>query len=255
MNRRDVCCNSKSIRLDIFDLPAMQCNPRLTISVESLTQFYAHRFVTSDSQHLVIYLNIDLSEVSCELSVSTNEATGLLYFGIIPSLSTTYGQQSSSRNNSCAALVDVIGVLWKVVRGFREMTVEGLVDWRKAVELNTTSALANYATEADDSREIHQETDDEGIERDSGDSDEDYIQHCSLDRVLEHCSLHLAAPSAQEADSHYRAVCRALVAEALELSSFLDKVSQGTQELQNKAEAHSTDLDNLKFSDWVSSEL
>ncbi|CAG2058424.1 unnamed protein product [Timema podura] len=153
------------------------------------------------------------------------------------------------------ALVDVIGVLWKVVRGFREMTVEGLVDWRK-----------------DDSREIHHETDDEGIERDSGDSDEDYIQHCSLDRVLEHlqlvsvlpllisslailqhCSLHLAAPSAQEADSHYRAVCRALVAEALELSSFLDKVSQGTQELQNKAEAHSTDLDNLKFSDWVSS--
>ena len=33
---------------------------------------------------------------------------------------------------------------------------------------------------------------------------------------------HLALPS--EAESHFRAVCRALVSEALELSSFMEKV-------------------------------
>ncbi|PNF39243.1 hypothetical protein B7P43_G17339 [Cryptotermes secundus] len=66
------------------------------------------------------------------------------------------------------------------------------------------------------------------------------------------CCNHLGAPSPQQADAHYRAVCRALVAEALELSSFLEKVSQGTQELRAKAEAASTDLDKLQFSDWVS---
>lgn len=66
------------------------------------------------------------------------------------------------------------------------------------------------------------------------------------------CCNHLGASSPQQADAHYRAVCRALVAEALELSSFLEKVSQGTQELRAKAEAESTDLDKLQFTDWVS---
>lgn len=67
------------------------------------------------------------------------------------------------------------------------------------------------------------------------------------------CSKHIGAGSQQQADAHYRAVCRALVAEALELSSFLEKVSQGTKELRAKAETNAcTDLDSLKFSDWVS---
>ena len=68
--------------------------------------------------------------------------------------------------------------------------------------------------------------------------------------LFQRCCNHLGAPSPHEADTHYRAVCRALVAEALELSSFLEKVSQGTQELRAKAEA-STDLDKLQFADWV----
>lgn len=70
--------------------------------------------------------------------------------------------------------------------------------------------------------------------------------------IPQRCCNHLGAPSPQQADAHYRAVCRALVAEALELSSFLEKVSQGTEELRAKAEAASTDLDKLQFSDWVS---
>ena len=46
-----------------------------------------------------------------------------------------------------------------------------------------------------------------------------------------------------DADSHYRAVCRALVSEALEISSFIMKVSK-----------HETDDELLKeiaLQDWV----
>ncbi|KAJ9592610.1 hypothetical protein L9F63_015748, partial [Diploptera punctata] len=98
-----------------------------------------------------------------------------------------------------------------------------------------------------------QETDDEGIERDSGEGDEESStnpHHITLSKVIDRCCNHLGASSPHEADAHYRAVCRALVAEAIELSSFLEKVSQGTQELRAKAEASSTDLDKLQFSDW-----
>ena len=38
------------------------------------------------------------------------------------------------------------------------------------------------------------------------------------------CTSHLASPL--EATAHYKAVCRAIVAEAQELSSFLEKISQ-----------------------------
>ncbi|GLG95997.1 Protein spire, partial [Gryllus bimaculatus] len=95
--------------------------------------------------------------------------------------------------------------------------------------------------------ERHPETDDEGIERDSGDVEEDPTAGAvSLARVLEH----LGPPSAAQADAHYRAVCRALVAEALELASFLERVSEGTGELQARAEA-CADLGQLQFADWA----
>jgi hypothetical protein len=69
------------------------------------------------------------------------------------------------------------------------------------------------------------------------------------------CASHLGVKTAAEADSQYRAVCRALVTEALELSMFLDVVqAQGTTELRGNtlALASSYDLDQLKNSDWVS---
>lgn len=62
----------------------------------------------------------------------------------------------------------------------------------------------------------------------------------------------LGKPTSQQADAHYRAVVRALVAEALELSTFLEKVSQGANELRTKTETTSKELDQLQFSDWVS---
>ncbi|XP_075211533.1 spire type actin nucleation factor isoform X2 [Lycorma delicatula] len=101
------------------------------------------------------------------------------------------------------------------------------------------------------------ETDDEGIERDACEGevyDEHTSQHqITLDTVLKVCSARVGAPTMQQADNHYRAVCRALVAEAIELSTFLEKVSQGTKDLRAKADAaaSSADLDNLNFSDWA----
>lgn len=62
----------------------------------------------------------------------------------------------------------------------------------------------------------------------------------------------LGKPTTQQADAHYRAVIRALVAEALELSTFLEKVSHGTNDLRSKTETTSEELDQLQFSDWVS---
>ncbi|KAI5704619.1 hypothetical protein M8J75_007298 [Diaphorina citri] len=102
------------------------------------------------------------------------------------------------------------------------------------------------------------ETDDEGIEKDAGDACEcdDDAQSLTLTfvQILEKCASHLGVKTAAEADSQYRAVCRALVTEALELSMFLDVVqAQGTTELRGNtlALASSYDLDQLKNSDWV----
>ena len=58
------------------------------------------------------------------------------------------------------------------------------------------------------------------------------------------CRHHLALPS--EADLHFRAVCRALVTEAVELSSFMEKVST-TSNVEVDSE-----LGQLDIQDWVS---
>ncbi|XP_037085098.1 protein spire homolog 1-like isoform X2 [Pollicipes pollicipes] len=73
------------------------------------------------------------------------------------------------------------------------------------------------------------ETDDEGIERDSGDSDDD-LHMVRLQEVIDRCVNHLERPTSSE--QHFRAVCRALVAETLELTTFLKVVRQGTGELR-----------------------
>ncbi|XP_023244680.1 protein spire homolog 1-like, partial [Centruroides sculpturatus] len=66
------------------------------------------------------------------------------------------------------------------------------------------------------------------------------------------CANRLACPG--QADGHYKAVCRALVAEVLELSTFLEKISAGTKELRQHALVETdgeSNLDNLKFQDWA----
>ena len=73
--------------------------------------------------------------------------------------------------------------------------------------------------------------------------------------VMKQCSRHLSDCSGrgrgtdsgggEPAQAHFRAVCRALVSEATELSTFLEKVSQFDEE---RAE----ELRELDMQDWVS---
>jgi len=92
------------------------------------------------------------------------------------------------------------------------------------------------------------DTEDEGIEK-----DEQHSNHVSTGlkkdgntclRLMQLCRNHLAVAS--EAEAHFKAVCRALVSEALELSSFMEKVSQsrGGRESDNE-------LNELNLHDWA----
>ncbi|XP_064466601.1 protein spire homolog 1-like [Ornithodoros turicata] len=99
---------------------------------------------------------------------------------------------------------------------------------------------------------------DEGIEKDSGEDDPgggDSSSHkggLTLSKVIEMCASHLQCPS--QADAHYKAVCRALVAEALELSTFLQTVTKTTKNLVPSSQLDDTErsnLDDLQFKDWA----
>ncbi|XP_077295425.1 spire type actin nucleation factor [Arctopsyche grandis] len=94
------------------------------------------------------------------------------------------------------------------------------------------------------------ETDDEGIERDSGDVlDEPNRRYFTCNDVLERCAWH----GGRGAAAHYQAVCRALVAEAMELTQFLARVRDGgAKDLYRRADAAACrELDSLRFSDWA----
>jgi len=66
-------------------------------------------------------------------------------------------------------------------------------------------------------------------------------QETSADVVLSLCCHHLSAKS--EAAAHFRAVCRALVSEALELSHFLARAKA--------AEEEDEEMMHLALQDWV----
>ncbi|CAH1396260.1 unnamed protein product [Nezara viridula] len=124
----------------------------------------------------------------------------------------------------------------------RPSTIHSLVMSQLADGIDSKPSLC-------DERHHHQENDenDEGIEWDSGYIEYEEANHSSsLAIVIQDCTVHLGCGGAQEADSHYKAVCRALVAEALELSTFLENV--GTGQLRQKTTEH---LDNLNFTDWA----
>lgn len=72
--------------------------------------------------------------------------------------------------------------------------------------------------------------------------------------VLQRCVWHCGGSgrcARDAAAAHYRAVCRALVAEALELGTFLARVRVGGARDMGAAEESVTHLDTLQFSDWV----
>ncbi|XP_058125094.1 protein spire isoform X3 [Anopheles coustani] len=123
-----------------------------------------------------------------------------------------------------------------------------------------------------------EDNDDEGIERDSEEAEEDlatvdgddcglrtsldvvsvsangcggerkHLETKELDHVLEYCS---ARVSPSKSEDHYRAVCRALVTETLELRTFLQRVSQGELRLKVDVETTGKELEKIHFSDWA----
>ncbi|XP_052758521.1 protein spire [Galleria mellonella] len=99
------------------------------------------------------------------------------------------------------------------------------------------------------------DTDDEGIERDAEPAPRRRRtrRRFTLRDVIERCVWHCGGSgrcARDAAAAHYRAVCRALVAEALELASFLARVRVGGARDLGAAEDSATHLDTLQFSDW-----
>ncbi|XP_055710366.1 protein spire isoform X3 [Phlebotomus papatasi] len=98
----------------------------------------------------------------------------------------------------------------------------------------------------------YEDVDDEGIERDSDDAvdGEKFTETKEMDHVLDLCSKRVS-PSFP--NDHYKAVCRALATESIELRIFLQKVLQGEAEvlrIQADAETSQQELDKLGFNDW-----
>jgi len=156
-------------------------------------------------------------------------------------------------------------------------------DEERRLSPDLESLLASMS-EIGESSDRH-ETDDEGIERDSGDSDDDKnaSRSFNFDSVMSMCARRLSSSGTfcnnnnssssnnksagtgyQAADAHYKAVCRALVNEALELSMFLQNVSQGSEQIRSASSSvdafrnsnslleSDPDLGKLNFRDWVS---
>eukprot|EP00093_Oithona_nana_P001430 01430.XXX_3188_210_1 [CDS] Oithona nana genome sequencing. len=104
-----------------------------------------------------------------------------------------------------------------------------------ASEGRTKTAIINYLLSVpDNSRE-----EDEGIEHDQDQLTRSFL--CK--RVLQVCASHLAVEN--EAQKHYKAVCRALVSEALELSNFMEKVKK------HETESDCKELQELGLQDWA----
>ncbi|KAL6430280.1 hypothetical protein ACFW04_007773 [Cataglyphis niger] len=136
--------------------------------------------------------------------------------------------------------------------------------------LITLMTSCNRASESDVEERL-QETDDEGIERDSGDTDaEDYVMPkttesctdssaCTLKTILQICERHVQSLH-EDADNYYRNVIQMFVEEALSLSQFLEKVvvDKQSQDLYspsiNDPDRNSISLQNidtLDFNDWT----
>ncbi|XP_056002691.1 serine/arginine repetitive matrix protein 1-like isoform X2 [Ostrea edulis] len=84
---------------------------------------------------------------------------------------------------------------------------------------------------------------DEGIEKDAK---EGY----SFSDIIVLCAQHLS--NEQSVGQHYKAVCKALVAEAEELLTFLNRISSGKRQLKKVVQDEDqTKLDELQRSDWA----
>ncbi|XP_046632352.1 protein spire homolog 1-like isoform X3 [Daphnia pulicaria] len=143
--------------------------------------------------------------------------------------------------------------------------------------------MIDFLTSADEGE--CQSAEDEGIEQDSGEAEDSAAAAAaasvsststtssssasaaaaaaaaasamtSLSHVMDRCRMQISSTaSSNQADAHFRAVCRALVAETLEFSDFLVKVSSAPEDWRelrnNKSETHSHELTELHLADWA----
>ncbi|XP_060084567.1 protein spire homolog 1-like [Ylistrum balloti] len=102
--------------------------------------------------------------------------------------------------------------------------------------------LVEFMTNPDGDEEDASTADDEGIEKDAK-------ENGLFPDVLAICEQHLS--NEVNPGNHYRAVCRALVAEAQELCSFLEQISTGKESLQANEDDGLTLLEDLQRNDWA----
>ncbi|KAJ2953913.1 hypothetical protein O0L34_g1547 [Tuta absoluta] len=126
--------------------------------------------------------------------------------------------------------------------------------WRSFL-LKEEDEGGTLSEESESSEVGRADTDDEGIERDAEPAPRRRRRRRKfmLRDVVERCVWHCGGGgrcARDAAANHYRAVCRALVAEALELASFLARVRVGGVRDLGAAEESVTHLDTLQFSDW-----
>jgi spire-like protein len=84
---------------------------------------------------------------------------------------------------------------------------------------------------------------DEGIEEEEDDCEK------LFSNIIDICRNHIF--DNRNVCEHYRNVCRALVAEAIEMSTFLNQISIGTKELQKKNENNNQEVDKFQVQVWA----
>ncbi|XP_049885136.1 protein spire isoform X2 [Pectinophora gossypiella] len=135
--------------------------------------------------------------------------------------------------------------------------LEGLITEMTACEVpDEEDECGALSEESETSEGGRADTDDEGIERDAEPAPRRRRRRrrFMLKDIVERCVWHCGGSgrcARDAAAAHYRAVCRALVAEALELASFLARVRVGGARDLGAAEDSATHLDTLQFSDWA----
>ncbi|BFF94869.1 protein spire [Drosophila madeirensis] len=113
--------------------------------------------------------------------------------------------------------------------------------------------LFNFMTADETDEDCIDEGIDEGDKRWDDEAEEERNDTKELEHIIETCRNHLQKPAL--ADNHYKAVCRALVTETIELRVFLQQVlNNGAEKLIKASESSPTtqkELAKLGFNDWA----
>ena len=112
------------------------------------------------------------------------------------------------------------------------MTIYDCLDFRldKEEQRTLSERLEQIIDRMVSAEEEEEDAEDEGL------GEEEVVVRRSgiIEEILEKCREHLERPS--QAETHYRAVCRALVAEALEISFFMARLTSEEKTLDLKLE-------------------